>query len=230
MDLEKLACVPVRPNRQCFNARSVLPFGLTVEHLSKAMGDFCDFLETVNSSLILKEIPRLESICMSANFSSIVGEFHSSTIPKHCSTIVKNTHHNGHPDLVPQGMYRNDDVEHGEHGIEIKGSRYYSGWQGHNAEDCWLMVIVYRASRQNDRSKSILPVPFGFAGIYGARLERSDWSFSGRSETSRRTITASVKRSGMLKMKANWLYEDPRIASKISAAGPDAAQPALELQ
>jgi hypothetical protein len=168
MDLEKLACTPIRPNPECFNPKSILPFNLTVEAIGKAMKDFCDFLETVNSSLNFKEIPRLESICMSANFSSIVGEFHSSTIPKYCDSLRKNTHHNGHPDLVPTGMYPKDDVEHGEHGIEIKGSRYYQGWQGHNAEDCWLMVFVYRASRQTDVSKGIAPAPFAFAELFSS--------------------------------------------------------------
>jgi hypothetical protein len=35
-----------------------------------------------------------------------------------------------------------------------------------------------------------------------------DWAFSGRSATSRRTITASVTQGGVQKMKANWVYED----------------------
>ena len=37
---------------------------------------------------------------MPANFSSMVGEFMSATIPKYCKTLAKNTYHNGHPDLV----------------------------------------------------------------------------------------------------------------------------------
>ncbi len=35
-----------------------------------------------------------------------------------------------------------------------------------------------------------------------------DWLFSGRSATSRRTITASVTESGYQKMLANWVYND----------------------
>lgn len=180
------------------------------------MEDFCDFIQTVNSSLATKDIPRLETICMSANFSSIVGEFHSSTIPKHCKTLAKNTYHNGHPDLVPEGTYPNNSEKHGKHGVEIKGSRYYRAWQGHNAEDCWLMVFVYRSSRPTDESKGIAPAPFAFAGIYGALLEQADWKFSGRSATSRRTITASVLETGMAKMTKNWIYEDPVISEKVA--------------
>jgi hypothetical protein len=43
----------------------------------------------------------------------------------------------------------------------------------------------------------------------GAQLEESDWKFAGRSETSRRTITASVTSSGYNKMMANWIYNAP---------------------
>ncbi len=52
-------------------------------------------------------------------------------------------------------------------------------------------------------------MPFRFRAVYVARLERMDWNFSGRSASSRRTITASVNRQGMEKLRANWLYHAP---------------------
>ncbi|NCC88605.1 MAG: hypothetical protein EOM05_12220, partial [Clostridia bacterium] len=114
-----------------------------------------------------------------------------------------NKHHNGHPDLIPAGYYENDDVLHGSEGIEIKGSRYTRGWQGHNPEDVWLMVFVFDSNRAKDTN----PRKFAFVSVAGAKIEKSDWKFSGRSETSRRTITASVTPSGFAKMTANWLYQ-----------------------
>ncbi len=56
--------------------------------------------------------------------------------------------------------------------------------------------------------KKIPPKPFAFKAVYAARLAEDDWTFSGRSETSRRTITASVTRIGVKKMKENWIYKD----------------------
>jgi hypothetical protein len=47
--------------------------------------------------------------------------------------------------------------------------------------------------------------------VAGARLDKEDWSFSGRSESSRRTITASVTKSGYEKMMANWIYRAPAL-------------------
>jgi hypothetical protein len=99
-------------------------------------------------------------------------------------------------------MYPRDSVLHGADGIEVKASRYTRGWQGHNPEDVWLMVFVFDGNRTTD----VTPRPFKFESVAGARLDQSDWKFSGRSITSRRTITASVTPTGYAKMMANWIY------------------------
>jgi hypothetical protein len=138
----------------------------------------------------------------------MVGEFMSATIPKHCPTIAKNGYHNGHPDLLPKGMFPRDTIQHAQDGIEIKASRYLRGWQGHNAEDAWLMVFCFDSNRPVDAAQGIGPKPFRFRFVCGAKLAQSDWTFAGRSETSRRTITAAVNQSGYAKMTANWIYKD----------------------
>ncbi len=205
-DPELAACRLARLKIGQFNPRAVIPCGCTVAHVCAAMNDFLDFLEFINRQLNTKGLPRLESFLMPANFSSIVGEFMTTTIPRHCPMLVKNRYHNGHPDLLPAGKYSGDAQLHAPEGIEIKGSRYIRGWQGHNAEDVWLMVFVFDANRITDAHRGIAPRPFRFLKVVGARLSASDWQFSGRSETSRRTITASVKPSGFAKMEANWIY------------------------
>jgi len=95
--------------------------------------------------------------------------------------------------------------------FEIKGSRYLKAWQGHNPEDTWLMVFVFDSNRPSDLSKGIGPKPFSFRMVVGAQLKKEDWLFAGRSETSRRTITASITNSGLQKMMANWVYRDPAL-------------------
>jgi hypothetical protein len=80
------------------------------------------------------------------------------------------------------------------------------GWPGHNAEDVWLMVFSFDSNTSRDAIMGIDPKPFKFVKVVGAKLEKTDWQFSGRSATSRRTITASVKRSGFDKLEANWIY------------------------
>ncbi|MBF0556391.1 MAG: hypothetical protein HQK96_17880 [Nitrospirae bacterium] len=208
---EGKACQPVPLSPEGFNPNTQIPFGLKIEHIRAAMQEFIDFLGFVNTALHSKQIPRLESFLMPANFSSMVGEFMNVAIPKYCPTVVKNSYHNGHPDLLPAGMYPNDALQHGKYGIEVKGSRYRSGWQGHNAEECWLMVFVFDSNTSRDALTNIPPRPFRFVAVYGAQLVKDDWNFSGRSETSRRTITASVTRSGFDKMVSNWIYRGENV-------------------
>ena len=104
--------------------------------------------------------------------------------------------------MVPLERFPEDAIQHADEGIEIKGSRYLRGWQGHNPESTWLMVFMF------DSIKNINPKPFRFVAVFGAQLTKDDWQFSGRSETSRRTITASVAKSGYEKMLGNWIYRD----------------------
>lgn len=207
--LEELACNPEQVDLANFNSNCSLPYGLEIEHLQATMNEFIDFVGFIGQQLRTKKIPRLESFLMPANFSSIVGEFATSTLPNHCPTLAKNNYHNGHPDIVPKGKYPGDSVQHDLHGIEVKGSRYLKGWQGHNPEEAWLMVFCFDSSRPTDDAKNIAPKPFEYLAVLGAQLVKEDWTFAGRSATSRRTITAAVNKSGYAKMAANWIYKKP---------------------
>src|SRR5215213_6408915 len=159
-ELELAACSPQVVNPNCFNPKAKLPYGLTIKHLQAAMSDFTNFIGFINQQLFSRDIERLESMLMPANFSSIVGEFMISSISKYCSALVKNQYHNGHPDLIPAGRFPKNAVHHADEGIEVKGSRYLRAWQGHNPEDTWLMVFVFDSSRPADATKEIAPRPF----------------------------------------------------------------------
>ena len=209
--LEIDACTPYSVDLKGFNHQAEIPYGCTIQHIQLAMTDFVSFLGFINQQLYSRGLERLESMLMPANFSSMVGEFMVSGIPKYCTSLVKNRYHNGHPDLLPLGYFLNDTAQHADRGIEIKGSRYLRGWQGHNPENAWLLVFVFDSNRPSDIAKDINPKPFRFVGVFGAQLTKDDWLFSGRSEASRRTITASVTRSGYEKMLANWIYQDPSL-------------------
>jgi hypothetical protein len=207
--LEIAACTPHPLDRRNLNGRAKIPHGLTSRHVFAAMQEYIDFLGFINGQLATRDISRFETMLMPANFSSMVGEFMSASIPKHCPTIAKNNFHNGHPDLVPKGVFAGDSILHGNQGIEIKASRYLKGWQGHNPEDVWLMVFVFDSNRPVDPGKGVAPKPFRFLMVCGALLEKGDWSFAGREGESRRTITATVLPSGYEKMRKNWIYLDP---------------------
>src|SRR5262249_12620727 len=151
---------PLDPTK--FNPNAHLPYGLQIQHVQAAMHEFLDFLGFLNQQLHGRGLSRLECIMMPANFSSLVGEFVIANIPKHCEKLIKNAYHNGHPDLVPKSHYPGNSVQHGDQGIEVKGSRYSRGWQGHNAEECWLMVFVYESNRPVDKASGSPSIPFRF--------------------------------------------------------------------
>src|SRR5262249_26308682 len=98
--------------------------------------------------------------------------------------------------------------------------RNLKGWQGHNPEEVWLMVLVFESNRPGDAvlektapglqsGKPKTQIPFRFLMVVAAPLEKSDWKFAGRSATSRRTITASVADTGYQKLMQNWIYKVP---------------------
>jgi hypothetical protein len=205
--LERQACTPVAVDPAGFNPAAVLPYGLTTVHIAAAMQSFTEFLGFINTQLHTRGLARLESMLMPANFSSIVGEYMTANLPRYCPSLVKNAHHNGHPDLLPAGRYPHDAAQHAAEGIEVKASRYLRGWQGHNAEAVWLLVFAFASNRPRDAAGTARPLRFLL--VAGARLELADWRFAGRSATSRRTITASVAESGYQKMMANWIYRAP---------------------
>jgi hypothetical protein len=216
---EELACTPEPLDPHGFNPKALMPHGLQVTHVQSAMQEFIDFLGFVNSQLCTKKIQRLESMLMAANFSSMVGEFMVANMPKYCLSIAKNKFHNGHPDIIPRGVHPGDAVQYDGDGIEVKASRYDRGWQGHNPEEVFLMVFVFGGNGPRDDFQGVEARPFRFKMVVGAKLEKSDWKFAGRSAASRRTITASVTKSGYDKMVANWIYMDPTIRRPPSRRG-----------
>jgi len=173
-----------------------------------AMGEFVEFLDFIDSQLLGRGMARIEELLMPANFSSMVGEFIAASLPKYCDSLVRNSYHNGHPDLLPARKYPRDAAQHaGADGIEIKASRYLKGWQGHNPEDVWLMIFVFQSGRPRDVVRRTKRVRFRFLLVAGGLLSKKDWLFAGRSKTSRRTITASVTKRGYDKMMRNWIYK-----------------------
>ncbi len=119
---EQQACTPEALRNNGFNLKASIPYGLETEHVHSAMNDFLDFLGFINNQLNTKSLIRLEMMLMPANFSSIVGEFMTATMPKYCKEMAKNRYHNGHPDLIPTGMFAGNSVQHSDIGIEIKAS------------------------------------------------------------------------------------------------------------
>ncbi len=201
-----------------FLANAQLPYDLRVTEIRAAMDDFCDFLYNVNNFLVGKGYDRLEEMLSGAMYSGLVSELVVQSLSKQSAAVVANAWHNGRPDLIPRGLYGDQGVLRGEEGVEVKASRYQSGWQGHNIESGWLMIFQYHidltATPVEERE------PTTFDRVLCAKLDEPDWSFSGRGAASRRTITASIRKSGTEKLAANPVYLDPAYASRRPHSSP----------
>ena len=113
---ELAACTPEIVNPDWFDPAAVLPYGLTAEQIHRTMAEFVDFLGFLNDQLRTRDYPRMERLLKRATFSGFVGEFMVGGIPKHSAEVVENLYHNGHPDLIPPGVYLGNAVQHGDKG------------------------------------------------------------------------------------------------------------------
>lgn len=195
-----------------------LPYGLRVAEIKAALDDIYDFLHSVNRFLVNRGWDRLEETLAAATFSGIMSELVVEGISKRSVAVVKNRYHNGRPDLLPAGLYPNDAAQRADEGIEVKASRNAGGWQGHNVEPGWLMVVQYVVDTDTEPVEERSPTTI--VRVLAARLDERDWGFSGRAETSRRTPTASILKSGTAKLEAGVVYLDPSLAGRSRAADP----------
>lgn len=198
---------PTALDPQYVNRRASLPYGLRVDEVEKAVAETYRLLHGLNDYLVGAGFLSLEDLLLGNSLSGIISEFLVKNIARASATLDANLKVGGHPDLLPKGHYTSNLVLKGEAGIEVKSSIQAGGWQGHNPEDCWLMVFRYAVGQQGDGAK----LPLTFVEILCAEVKQSDWSFSGRKGASRRTPTASITASGVEKLRRNFLYRPPGV-------------------
>lgn len=182
-----------------------LPYGLTVETIKATMEEVYHTLHIINLSLVQAGLSRLEETMLGNSFSGLISELIVKALPKYSHTLVRNVKVGGHPDLIPIGKYSENSVLSGDEGIEVKASMQASGWQGHNPEAGWIMIWQYTKDEitQPIKNRNLSQ----FQRVLIARLEKEDWSFSGRKGQSRRTPTASILKSGTQKLLSQAVYE-----------------------
>jgi hypothetical protein len=192
------------------DAAVTLPYALTSTAVVRALKDMYAYLHALNRASRDYGYDRLEDNMRAADFSGFFSELAVRAMAEATDAeaanpgLRANRWKNGRPDLIPRGVYPKDAAQHGDKGIEVKASRYTGGWQGHNIERGYLMVVQFAIDTVTlpiyDRSPTVVE------RVMVAHLEPADWGFSGRSATSRRTATASVLTSGVAKLRAASVY------------------------
>lgn len=188
------------------NRHARLPYGLEVSEVEEAVAATYRLIYGINEYLEREGFPSLQKLILGNSLSGILSEFMVKNIGTASAALVANVKVGGHPDLLPVNMCTPEELEFGalkkDQGLEVKTSTSSGGWQGHNPEDCHLMVFRYEITSVGE---------IVFQEILCAQLVKDDWSFSGRKGASRRTPTASITASGVEKLRSNFLYRLPGV-------------------
>lgn len=193
------------PDQSGFNPDIVLPYQLRREDFALVMQDVYDFFFDVNLRLFEKGIKRLDEMLRPAAMSGLVSDMVTASMAQHSRVLVENTYHNGHPDLIVNGIYPNDSVKSGTEGIEIKSTRKPGGAvDTHGAREQWMCVFVYRVD--NATEPAVDRAPMKFTEVYLGYVTVDDFRKNPRSELG--TRTATLDRYGIAKLRENWVYLD----------------------
>jgi hypothetical protein len=199
-----------------FNAGFAYPYELRQLDFQVAMQDVYDFFHDVNAHLRGKGLDRLDDMLRPANLSGTVTDMLTSSLGKHARSLVPNRWFNGHPDLVVRGVYPNDAVRAGEHGVEIKSTRKRGGAvDTHGARHQTMCVFVYEVDNAAEPVEARRPLRF--TEVYLAPVTPDDFRRNPRGELG--TRTATLHAAGLRKLRAGWVYRG-------DAGSPGAATPA----
>ena len=192
------------PDTTKFNQRAILPYELRLADFALAIQDLYDLLFDINRALISRGLKRLEETVRAAIFSGILSDALTSSIARHSRVLTENRYHNGHPDLIPEGLYPSNSAASGEHGIEVKATRGGGAVDTHGARTAWLLVCRYLVDSKSE--PAVGRAPTRIVEVLLAKLTREDFRRNPRGELG--TRTASPNRHGIAKLRANFVYRE----------------------
>ena len=105
------------PDMDKFNRDTALSYQLRLEDFELVMQDVYDFFFDVNTHLLGKGIKRLDEMLRPAAMSGLISDMVAASMAQHSRVLVENRYHNGHPDLIVNGVYPNE-MEPGTPGLE----------------------------------------------------------------------------------------------------------------
>lgn len=180
-----------------------LPFQLRLEDFALAIQDVYDFFYDVNNHLVDKGLQRMDDMLRPAIMSGLLSDMLTASLAKHSRTLTENRYHNGHPDLIVQGVYPRDAVQAGTEGVEIKTTRNTSGAvDTHGAREQWMCVFVYDVD--NTTEPAVARSPMTIRAVYLGHVTLDDFRRNERGLLG--TRTATLHKDGIGKLRRNWVY------------------------
>lgn len=193
-----------RVGPSAFNLQREFPFSLRLSDFQIAMEDVYDFFFDVNTFFLERGLPRLEDFLRSANLSGLLSDMLTASIAKHSRSLVQNTYHNGHPDLLLRGLHPENSAKAGDAGVEIKTTGKKGGAvDTHGGRNQWMCVFVYEVDRLTEPATDRRSL--NFTEVYLSYVEVSDFRKNARGDLG--TRTATLHREGVKKLRADWVYK-----------------------
>lgn len=188
-----------------------LPYGLQKRDFQNAMDALYDFFLVVNGALAARGLPWFEESIRAAAVSNVVSDLVHAAVAKYSNGLVRNQHHNGHPDLIPRGMYDNDDVLSGDEGIEVKSTRGRVA-DTHGARHGWVCQFNYIVDSEPVIARR---QPTFVSHIYLARVSEELFRRNLR-KTEVGTNTSTLDKSGLAVLRAGVVYVDPAFTQRVT--------------
>lgn len=188
-----------------FNPDVNLPYNLRTLDFKSAMQDVYDFFYDVNCHLSERQLPRLDDMLRPAICSGVLSDMLTESLAKHSRSLTVNAYHNGHPDLIVEGVYAHNSVKAGKEGVEIKSTRKPGGAvDTHGGREQCMCVFVYKVD--NDTEPAVERRALRFTEVYIGHVGIEDFRKNNRSELG--TRTATLDRDGIKKLRDNWVYRE----------------------
>ncbi len=198
--------MPVTPNSvdaTKFNNQIDLPFELRLQDFQMAIQDVYDFFYDVNAHLTAKGLQRLDDMLRPAIMSGVLSDMLTASLASHSRSLTENRYHNGHPDLIVQGVYSGNAVKAGTAGIEVKTTRKPGGAvDTHGARNQWMCVFVYRVDTESEPARDRKPMTI--TEVYLGQVTIDDFRRNPRGELG--TRTATLHKEGIRRFRENWVY------------------------
>ena len=186
-----------------FNDQLALPYELRPQDFELAMQDVYDFFFDVNSHLTGKGLQRLDDMLRAAIMSGVLSDMLTASLAKHSRVLTENRYHNGHPDLIVQGVHPGNSVKSGLEGVEVKTTRKAGGAvDTHGARDQWLCVFVYEVDIESEPALDRKPMTF--TEVYLGHVSVEDFRKNPRGELG--TRTATLHKDGIRGLRESWVY------------------------
>ncbi len=187
-----------------FNKDLVLPYELRIQDFELAMQDVYDFFYDVNAHLTGKGLQRLDDMLRPAIMSGVLSDMLTASMAQHSRVLTENRYHNGHPDLVVQGVHPGNAVKAGSRGVEVKTTRKAGGAvDTHGARDQWLCVFVYQVDTKSEPALDRNPMTF--TEVYLGHVTVDDFRKNPRGDLG--TRTATLHKDGIRRLRECWVYK-----------------------